>query len=209
MMMTETATPRSPRDWPTLLGDNARTGGQGQVKLLFPEKAAWQYRAGSAVRSAPVLRDGILYVASVSGVLHAIDVGTGTSKWKFQSAGQVHSTPSLFENVILFGCDDGNVYALDRRSGKKLWEAASQAEVWSSAVVRDGVVFFGSADGRVYAVDAGGGHEKWSTEPWWKDLFHALCRRASALRGMRRRQCPLSRSRFRKDIVGNAYGQWY
>jgi glucose dehydrogenase len=124
MVMMETATPNAPREWPTLLGDNARTGGQGQIKLHFPEKAAWQYRAGSAVRSAPVLREGILYVASVSGVLHAIDVGTGISKWKFESAGQVYATPSLFGNMVLFGCDDGKIYALDRHSGKKLWEAA-------------------------------------------------------------------------------------
>src|SRR6201998_3282538 len=101
MTMTETATAISPSDWPTLLGDNARTGGQGQIKLHFPEKAAWQYRVGSAVRSAPVLREGILYVAAVSGALHAIDAATGTSKWKFQSQGQVHATPSLSENMVL------------------------------------------------------------------------------------------------------------
>ena len=146
-MTTETTKSKFPRDWPTLLVDNARTGGQGQHPPHSPEKAVWKFRTGSAVRSAPVLDDGILYVASVNGVLHAIDVAAGTSKWKFEAAGQVHSTPSLFGNVILFGCDDGKVYALDRHSGKKLWEAGSQAEVWSSAVVRNGIVFFGSADG--------------------------------------------------------------
>src|SRR5690349_1642607 len=137
--MTVPTTPESPRDWPTLLGDNARTGCQGQIKLRFPEKAAWQYRAGSAVRSAPVLQDGVLHVASLSRELHAIDVATGTSRWKFQSPGQLHATPSLYGDLILFGCDDGKLYALDRHSVQELWHAATQAEVWSSAVVRDRV----------------------------------------------------------------------
>ncbi len=134
-MTTEAAKSKAPGDWPTLLKDNARTGGQGQHPVRSPERAVWQFRTGSSVRSAPILEDGILYVTSVNGVLHALDVVTGTSKWKFQAAGQVHSTPSLSENRILFGCDDGKVYALDRHAGSKLWEAPTGAEVWASPVV--------------------------------------------------------------------------
>ena len=89
MMMTpKKANSKSPPDWPTLLGDNARTGGHAQVRFHSPEKAVWQYRTGSPVRSAPVFHDGVLYAASVNGVLHAINVATGTSKWKFEAAGQ-------------------------------------------------------------------------------------------------------------------------
>ena len=92
-MTTETAKSNAPGDWPTLLKDNGRTGGQGPHPAHTPERTAWQFRAGSSVRSAPILEDGILYVASFNGVLHAIDVVTGREKWKFQAAGPVHSTP--------------------------------------------------------------------------------------------------------------------
>jgi outer membrane protein assembly factor BamB len=78
-------TPDSSRDWPTLLANNARTGGQSPRQLRSPEKAAWQFRTGSAVRSAPVLDDGALYVASVNGTLHVLDVATGMPKWKLQA----------------------------------------------------------------------------------------------------------------------------
>src|SRR4051812_7518631 len=121
-MMTETAKVNAAGDWPTLLKDNARTGGQGQHQTRSPEGAVWQFRTGSSVRSAPLLEDYILYVAAVGGVLHAIDAVTGKSKWKFQAASQIHSTPSLSEGRILFGCDDGKVYAVDRRTGSKLWD---------------------------------------------------------------------------------------
>ena len=123
--MTETST--KSRDWPTLLGDNARTGRQGKRQTHSPERVLWQFRAG-AVRSAPVLDNGLLYVAPINGVLHAIDVTLGTSRWKFEVAGQVHSTPALFGDAILFGCDDGKVYALanrERNCGKRLLEPKS------------------------------------------------------------------------------------
>ena len=122
-MTMEAAKPNPPGDWPTLLCDNARTGGQGQHSGRAPEKAIWQLRIGSAVRSAPILDQGTLYLTSVNGVLHAIDADKGISKWKFQAGGQIHSTPSLSEKKILFGCDDGKVYAVDRHAGTKLWEA--------------------------------------------------------------------------------------
>src|SRR5437773_11944779 len=106
--MTETTKPADAQgDWPTLLKDNSRTGGQGQRPLHAPEKPVWQLRTGGSVRSAPILCEGILYVTSINGFLHAIDVATGTSKWKFQAPEQIHSTPSLSGPRVLFGCDDG------------------------------------------------------------------------------------------------------
>ena len=163
-MMTETAKSRASDDWPTLLKNNARTGGQALSKPGSPERGLWTFRTGSSVRSAPILDDGILYVASVNGILHAIDAATGSLKWKFQAGGQVHSTPSLYAERILFGCDDGKVYAVDRHSGTKMWEVSTEAEVWASPVARDGTVFFGSADVRIYAVEAGSGHRRWTQE---------------------------------------------
>src|SRR5437867_9801858 len=153
--MTENAKPSiAETDWITLLNDKARTGGQGTRPARAPSKTRWQFRTGSSIRSAPILRDGILYVTSIAGSLHAIDVASGRAKWKFPVVEQVHSTPSLCGNKVLFGCDDGKVYAVDCVSGAKLWDSSTGGEVWTSPIVRGGIVFFGSAGGRMYAVDA-------------------------------------------------------
>ncbi len=92
-MTTETAKAKASGDWPTLLKDNARTGGQGQHPARSPERAVWQFRAGSSVRSAPILAGGMLYVASVNGVVHAIDVASGTIKMEISGgeAGSFHA----------------------------------------------------------------------------------------------------------------------
>ncbi len=99
--MSDTGNSKPAADWPTLLKDNARSGGQKPYPARSPERAVWQFRASGSVRSAPILDGGVLYVTSVAGALHAIDVATGTVKWKFQAGGQVHSTPSLFADQIL------------------------------------------------------------------------------------------------------------
>src|SRR5947199_10477480 len=94
-------------DWPALLKDNSRTGGQGTAAARAPDHARWQIRLGSSIRSAPVLRDGVLYVAAVGGTLHAIDVQDGLSKWKVEAHGKIHSTPCLSGNKALCGYDGG------------------------------------------------------------------------------------------------------
>ena len=72
-------------DWPALLYDNAHTGGQGIRPAKAPDHVRWHFRMGGSVRSAPVLRAGVLYVTSMAGNLHAIDVEKGSQKWQFQA----------------------------------------------------------------------------------------------------------------------------
>src|SRR5271170_3186758 len=88
--------PAAESDWVALLHDSARSGGQkSQAVPAAPVRARWQTRTGGPVRSSPILRDGILYVAAIPGIVHAFNVETGRAKWTFQAPGQIHSTPSL------------------------------------------------------------------------------------------------------------------
>src|SRR5512142_3307971 len=112
MMATPKQTPatvEAESEWMALLKDAARSGGQGRP----PARLRWQLRVARAIRSAPILRNGSLYVAAVDGNLHAIEAASARTKWKFQAPGQIHATPSFSGNAILLGCDDGKVYAID------------------------------------------------------------------------------------------------
>ncbi|MGH9455400.1 MAG: PQQ-binding-like beta-propeller repeat protein, partial [Terriglobia bacterium] len=128
--------------WVTLLCDAGRTGGYGQWPKGANLQLLWQLRLRDSIHSSPVLADGLLYVTSLDGALHAIDIHTGREVWKFQTDAQIHSTPSISGDRILFGNDSGKVFAVDRKSGKGIWEAAAGAEVWASPVTWSGTVFF-------------------------------------------------------------------
>src|SRR5262252_6107801 len=128
--MTDTTSEFHPRpdaapadkDWPALLRDNARLGGQRPQAWKRPAGARWQTKVEGRVRGAPVLSGKRLYVASVSGFLHAIGTDTGRLEWRFKAPAAIYSTPSLSDGRVLFGCSDGKVYAVDSTAGTKVWE---------------------------------------------------------------------------------------
>ena len=194
-------------DWPALLYDNARTGGQGVRPARAPDHVRWHIRMGGSVRSAPVLRTGVLYVTSMAGNLHAIDIEKGRQKWQFQAADHIHSTPSLSGNKVLFGCDSGKVYAVDRDSGKPAWETAAAAEVWTSPVIRHGVAFFGSADARMYAVEVDTGRKRWTQELGGRIYSTAWVGDDTPLPWLRRRQGLLPRCLIRQNGVEHCNGK--
>ena len=172
-----------------------------------PDQVRWHVRMGGPVRSAPVLRSGVLYVTSMAGNLHAIDVEKGRQKWQFQAADHIHSTPSLSGNKVLFGCDSGKVYAVDCESGKPAWETAAAAEVWTSPVIRDGVVFFGSADAQIYAVDVDTGRKRWTQELGGRIYSTAWVADDTPLPRLRRRQGLLPRCLVGQDGVEHCTGK--
>ncbi len=123
---------RTDRDWVTLLNDNSHSGGVQQNTWKVPKGVRWQFRAGRAISSAAVLRDNVLYVTEIHGVVYALDADTGRPKWTRQFPDWIHSTPAISGNSLLFGCDAGKVHCLARDTGNILWETATHGEVLGS-----------------------------------------------------------------------------
>src|SRR5207244_4052624 len=115
-------------DWPTLLCDNRRSGGQLPQPWRAPRKSLWQASVEGSVRSAPILYDGLLYVSSLAGFLNALDTRTGKVRWRFKTTAPIHSTPSLNSGQVLVSCDGGTLYAIDSSSGTKTWDVPATGE---------------------------------------------------------------------------------
>src|SRR5262249_5301343 len=69
----------------------------------------------------PVLDDGVLYIGSGDGSLHALSAATGTRIWRFQAKGKIRTDAALDGPRVMFGTFAGMVYALDRQTGKEIW----------------------------------------------------------------------------------------
>src|SRR5262245_43401753 len=72
-------------DWPMFRG-NALLSGVATSKL--PEKLAllWTFQAegkNESIESSPAVAHGVVYIGTIGGYLHAIDLGTGKGKWKY------------------------------------------------------------------------------------------------------------------------------
>lgn len=160
--MGHAATPCN-SDWPMFQHDSSRTAAatcSAITALSVPTlQPRWFLQTPGDVTSEPAVANGHAYVGDGTGVMHAIDMNTGTDAWSFDtthnklhndrhavsygridSSAAVANVPTLGSTVFFGG--GGTVYALDAKTGKPRWAAdvnptdpTSPAEVESSPVV--------------------------------------------------------------------------
>jgi outer membrane protein assembly factor BamB len=63
----------------------------------------WEYKAGRAVHSSPVISNGMVYFGSDDGYLYALDLTKGTQIWRYQTTDIIRSTPTVYKQNILVG----------------------------------------------------------------------------------------------------------
>ncbi len=179
----------------TFHGNVARSGvyqGNGPARL---GGVKWAFNTGGPIVGSPAIADGVIYIASFSGYLFAIDQETGTEKWKFKSQMPIASSPAIADGTLYFTSSAGSLAALDIATGQPKWVFAADHErkfeakglhgypsaaqtipdAWdvftSSPAVADGKVYFGAGDGNVYAVDSASGLLQWKFATG--DVVHA------------------------------------
>ena len=79
---------RAGGEWPMFRGDSSSTG---VAQSDLPEQPAllWTYQAGGDIESTAAIAGGRVFVGSLDGSLHAIDLATGAPAWKFDAGAAV------------------------------------------------------------------------------------------------------------------------
>jgi outer membrane protein assembly factor BamB len=164
----------------TFHGNTARTGvftGTGPTRAPVVQ---WRFATAGPIVTTPAVSGGVVYIASLSGHLHAIDAASGREKWQFQSRMPIASSPTVADGVVYFISSTGSLAAIEAATGQPKWVYAVEHErrfekpglhgygpaaqtipdAWdmfvSSPAVVDERVYFGSGDGNVYAVGTDG-----------------------------------------------------
>ena len=156
-------------DWPVYGGNAPSTRNQGAETALTPARAAqlapaWTFNSASlgdssgGFESTPVVADGCVFAASVSGRVYALDEATGALVWErdFPSApagtgGMFVGAPAVAGGKVLLLVDQQDApyaAALDERTGSVLWRSApvghgAGSYTNAAAAVYDGLLFFG------------------------------------------------------------------
>ena len=123
---------------------------------VIPHQAGYVWGMGTSESSfigAPVVAKEIVYVASTTGRLLALDKATGETIWEYDTAGSISGSPSVAGETIYIGDSLGRLYALDALSGEPLWEFPADGAISSTPVIAGGVIYFSSMDGGIYAVE--------------------------------------------------------
>ncbi len=151
-------------DWPMLAHDAARSGATPD-EIHPPFERKW-YRLfpdeGLMTGVQPVIADGVVFIGTLHGTLHAIDAESGRDVWTTKSNGAILQACAASDGLVFFGSTSGAVQALHVRDGTPAWKVQTGAAIWNAPAVSEGTVFIGSRDGRLYAIEASSGRVRWS-----------------------------------------------
>ncbi len=114
------------------------------------------------VAGSGAVRDGIMYVGTMSGEVVAVDLAKPEVKWTYRpSKGrpQFFASAAATEKLVVIGGRDRRVHAIDRTTGKEAWTFAVDNKVDASPVVAGNRVYAGASDGRLYVLDLATGRE--------------------------------------------------
>jgi outer membrane protein assembly factor BamB len=156
--------------WPEA-GHDPRRSGASPARGPATGATRWVRDLGAGITTGPVIgSDGTIYVASSSGVLHALDPATGADRWTFsgtgayEGAGDLSTSPAILPGGTIVWPGPGNtLYALDP-SGHQLWSMAFAAMPLSPAVASAGKVYVADMAANLTAVDitSTGGKRLWT-----------------------------------------------
>lgn len=115
----------------------------------------WSFKVEDAVRSTPLVRDGVVYVGAYDNNLWALDARDGSLIWKFATDGGIGSSPAYNAGIVFVGSTDHALHAVDSRTGTRKWLFRTEGRIYTTPVAAVGLVFFGADDGKLYAIRPG------------------------------------------------------
>jgi eukaryotic-like serine/threonine-protein kinase len=121
----------------------------------------WRYSVGAST-SSPTVVNGVIYVGSLGGGVHAIDIA-GQRVWARSISGGINfGSPAVANGVVYMAQDVSQAYifALDAQTGATKWMYRSDYSIASSPVVYNEVVYIGSYSDML-ALNANTGTLKW------------------------------------------------
>ncbi|NXQ79037.1 ACSF4 enzyme, partial [Nyctibius grandis] len=128
---------------------------------IYKKACIWKLHCeGGVVFSSPCLSSfpHHLYVATLGGLLLAVNPVTGNKIWKSFLGKPLFSSPHCNEKYICIGCVDGNLYCYTH-SGEKVWQFSTNGPVFSSPCISSLTkqeIFFGSHDCFIYCCNMEG-----------------------------------------------------
>jgi outer membrane protein assembly factor BamB len=133
----------------------------GSGRPAAASQLLWARKTGGPVSSGAALADGIVYIGSDDGFVHAFDAASGQPVRTLRTSGAVSGGITVAGGTLFAGSADHHVYAFRVGTGKAAWSYPTGGPVNSTPAVANGTVYIGSDDHYVYAINARTGRLDW------------------------------------------------
>jgi len=170
VMVASVAAQGPPADgsWPLFRGD-ANMGGCSADPVRPPLELAWVFETESPVPATAVIGGGKVFIGSLGGKFHCLDLLSGKQVWSFDTKLGVEGAACLAGDLVCFGETDGFVRALKVSTGEEVWHyetgdaIAGGLNRYRTKAGRE-LILAGSDDFFLHAVDAATGEKVWAVE---------------------------------------------
>lgn len=122
---------------------------------------------------SPTIKDNIIYIADLSGLVHCLDAKTGKRHWYYDMMAQVWGSPCVVDGKVYIGDDDGDIsvfkhsadpkQALGEEDGEPIpryGEVNTGNSVRSTPVVVDNVLYLSNLSHLFAVIDKGEAEEE-------------------------------------------------
>jgi outer membrane protein assembly factor BamB len=132
-------------------------------KVELGKKQKPVFSAFAPAITAPAVGDGLVFVSTNDGILHALSTKDGTEAWKFDQKKMGYSSPLYHHGRVYFALsDEGKTFCCDAKTGELKWTCETGSVIYdSSFAFGGGHVFIGNVNGVINAIDAETGKIAW------------------------------------------------
>jgi outer membrane protein assembly factor BamB len=126
--------------------------------VLQPPRASWRFESASPLSGSPAVSpSGLTYVASVEGVVHALDA-SGSFRWSHGLEGTPIGAPAADEDGQVYVATSARrLYAL-RPDGQLRWVRFASARIATEPLCEpSGFLYFVGRDQKLYGMTTAGG----------------------------------------------------
>ncbi len=96
-----------------------------------------------------------------TGVVHAVDLGTGIERWRTSTGAETHASPSIVDGLVIVAATDG-AHAFSATDGSVAWVAPQTGLVRGCPAILGHTAVFASDSGTATALDTKTGAVTWT-----------------------------------------------
>jgi outer membrane protein assembly factor BamB/tetratricopeptide (TPR) repeat protein len=137
-------------------------GADGSIRLRDPLQAVatenWSMLLGTSIVSAPILHEGMIYVATTDGYVYGVDTG-GTVVWQFPADGEpalgpIRADLTFADGIVYATTSDGGLYLIDS-AGREVCREQFSSGIVAAPIVTDDIAYILTLGNTVYVRAAG------------------------------------------------------
>ena len=121
-------------------------------------------KTNDELKMSPVVDGGVVYTASVDGVVQATDKVNGSVLWSKKLPEHLMSGPTVAQGYVVVASNSSSVIVLNQANGNVLWQAKLSGDSLSKPVISGRHLFIKTIDGNLYSFDLKKGEKLWMVD---------------------------------------------